>query len=77
MPAYDTPPVEIRVGGLHQGENVPFLGPCGVGKAHLSIGLALTAIERGHRIYFLTLHDLVTRPGPIARRAGWMCSCGC
>ena len=50
---------------LSAGENVVFLGPCGVGKTHLSIGLALKALEQGHRIYFLTLHDLVTR----ARRA--------
>ena len=46
---------------LHQGENVLLLGPCGVGKTHLAIALALKAIERGHRVYFLTLHDLVTR----------------
>ena len=36
-----------------------FLGPPGVGKSHLA--LALKAIYRGHRIYFLTLHDLGTR----------------
>jgi DNA replication protein DnaC len=46
---------------LHNGENVLLLGPCGVGKTHLAIALALKAIEQGHRVYFLTLHDLVTR----------------
>jgi DNA replication protein DnaC len=46
---------------LHQGENVIFLGPCGVGKSHLASALALRAIEHGHRAYFLSLHELVTR----------------
>jgi DNA replication protein DnaC len=40
---------------------VVFLGLCGVGKSHLALALSLKAIERGHRAYFLSLHELVTR----------------
>lgn len=46
---------------LANGENVLLLGPTGVGKTHIATGLALKAIEQGHRVYFLTLHDLVTK----------------
>jgi len=40
-------------------ENVILLGPAGVGKTHLAVSLAVTAAERGKRVYFSTLSDLV------------------
>jgi DNA replication protein DnaC len=41
-------------------ENVVLLGPPGVGKTHLAISLAITAAQRGRRVYYSTLADLVT-----------------
>jgi len=32
-----------------------------VGKTHVATGLAVAALERGQRVYFLTLHELVTK----------------
>lgn len=46
---------------LDEGVNVLMLGPPGVGKTALAIGLAIRAIEAGHRIFFITCHDLVAR----------------
>lgn len=46
---------------LDDGTNVLFLGPPGVGKTALAIGLALKALETGHRISFIASHDLVAR----------------
>ncbi len=46
---------------LHQGRNVVFLGPPGVGKTHLAIALGVLAAEMGHRIYFTTAIDLARR----------------
>jgi len=39
--------------------NVLLLGPPGVGKTHLAVGLALRAIEQGHGVYFVRAHDLL------------------
>lgn len=49
-----------ELGFLERKENVVFLGPPGVGKTHLAISLAIRAAERGRRVYYGTLSDLVT-----------------
>jgi DNA replication protein DnaC len=35
------------------------LGPPGVGKSHLSVGLAIEALARGYLVRYITLDDLV------------------
>jgi len=47
--------------------NVILLGPPGVGKTHLALGLAVEAIAGGHSVSFVTAHDLVTSLGQAAR----------
>lgn len=44
---------------IKQGKNIVFLGPAGVGKTHLSIGLGLEAIKRGLETRFLKLDELI------------------
>lgn len=41
--------------------NVIVLGPPGVGKTHLAIGLGIKAVEAGYSVLFLTLEGLMTR----------------
>jgi DNA replication protein DnaC len=49
-----------EIGFLERKENVVLLGPPGLGKTHLAIALAITAAQRGRRVYYGTLVDLVT-----------------
>jgi DNA replication protein DnaC len=41
--------------------NVILLGPPGVGKTHIAIGLGVKAVEAGYSVLFLTLEQLMTR----------------
>lgn len=46
---------------LEEATNVLILGPPGVGKTALAVGLSIRALEQGHRIYFIACHDFVAR----------------
>lgn len=39
--------------------NLILFGPPGVGKTHLSVGLGLEALERGHRVSFIAMDALI------------------
>jgi DNA replication protein DnaC len=49
-----------ELGFIDRKENVVLLGPPGVGKTHLAISLAIAAAQRGRRVYYGTLIDLIT-----------------
>lgn len=46
---------------VERAQNVVLLGPPGVGKTHLAIGLGVKAVEAGYSVLFLSLEGLITR----------------
>jgi DNA replication protein DnaC len=53
-----------ELGGLsfvERAHNVVLLGPPGVGKTHIAIGLGVRAVEAGYSVVFLTLETLMSR----------------
>ncbi len=44
---------------LEKGFNLIFLGAPGVGKSHISIGLGIEALNKGYKVRFITMADLI------------------
>jgi len=45
---------------IAHGENVVILGPPGVGKTHLAIGIGVAACQQGASVYFTTAEEMLT-----------------
>jgi len=44
---------------IDQSYNLVLLGPTGVGKTHLSVGLGIKAVEQGFKVFFVTMGEMI------------------
>ena len=56
---------------LEDATNVLFIGPPGVGKTMLAVGLGRAAVEAGHRTYYTTAAELAARCHRAAIEGRW------
>jgi len=56
---------------VDEGSNVLLIGPPGVGKTMLAVGLGRAAAEAGHRVHFTTAADLAARCHKAAIEGRW------
>jgi DNA replication protein DnaC len=65
QPSIDPKLIRELAGGryMQSGDNVLFLGPPGVGKSHLAVGLGMRACEQGVRTLLVTATALITTLG--------------
>lgn len=46
---------------IHNRENIILLGPPGVGKTHLAIGIGIEAIKNNFSVYYINCHNLIEK----------------
>ena len=59
--AEDKIPLLERLDFIEAGQNVILAGNPGTGKTHIAVGLGIKACMQGYKVFFTTVHQLLTR----------------